>query len=59
MKIDEIKAIAKQHQIKVGKATKSDLVRAIQQAEGNYPCFGSNRSLECGQSNCLWREDCN
>lgn len=58
MKIDEIKAIAKQHHIKAGKATKSDLVRLIQQAEGNSPCFDSNRSKECGQNSCLWREDC-
>lgn len=59
MKIDEIKAIARQHQIKIGKATKSDLVRSIQQAEGNTQCFGTNSSMECGQSSCLWREDCN
>jgi hypothetical protein len=58
MKIDQIKAIAKQHYIKIGRASKSDLVRAIQEAEGNLPCFGSNRSVECGQNNCLWREDC-
>lgn len=58
MKIDEIKQIAKQHHIKVSKTTKSDLVRAIQLAEGNAPCFGSKSSMECGQSNCLWREDC-
>ena len=30
MKIDEIKGIAKQHRIKLGKAKKSELVRAIQ-----------------------------
>lgn len=58
MKIDEIKGIARQHQIKVGKAKKSELVRAIQQAEGNLQCFDSNISKECGQDACLWREDC-
>lgn len=58
MKIDEIKQIAKQHHIKLGKMTKSDLVRAIQVAEGNTPCFGSKNSSVCGQNNCLWREDC-
>ena len=58
MKIDEIKEIAKQHQIKVGKAKKIELVRAIQQAEGNMQCFYSNISAECGQLTCLWREDC-
>ena len=58
MKIDEIKAIARQHQIKIGKTKKGDLVRAIQQAEGNSPCFDSKMSKECGQDNCLWRGDC-
>lgn len=58
MKLEDIKEIAKRHQIKSGKAKKSDLVRAIQQAEGNQQCFNSNISGECGQNNCLWSEDC-
>lgn len=58
MKIDLIKEIAKQHDIKAGKAKKSDLVRLIQQAEGNTPCFDSNSSAQCGQDACLWSEDC-
>jgi hypothetical protein len=58
MKINEIKKIASQHNIDLGKAKKSDLVRAIQVAEGNLPCFESKKSAECGQDNCLWREDC-
>lgn len=58
MKIDAIKEIAKQHQLKPGKANKGELIRAIQQAEGNTACFGSNRANECGQLSCLWREDC-
>jgi hypothetical protein len=59
MKINEIKKIASQHNINPSKAKKSDLVRAIQEAEGNLPCFATNMSAECGQDNCLWREDCN
>ena len=58
MKITEIKEIARQHNIKVGKANKSELVRSIQEAEGNQQCFGSNSSEECGQDSCAWREDC-
>lgn len=58
MKIDEIKAIAKQKNIKAGKSKKSDLIRAIQESEGNAPCFESNISQECQQHDCLWREDC-
>lgn len=58
MKIDEIKEIAKQYNIKAGKAKKSDLVRAIQLAEGNLPCFANGQAEQCGQENCLWQEDC-
>jgi hypothetical protein len=58
MKIDAIREIARQHHIKVGKVKKSDLVRAIQEAEGNPACFDSNSSGQCGQHGCLWREDC-
>ena len=58
MKINAIKEIAKQHNLKPGRANKVELVRAIQQAEGNLPCFASNSANECGQFNCLWREDC-
>jgi lysyl-tRNA synthetase class II len=35
MKLEEIKEMAKQHNIKVGKLKKAELVRAIQDAEGN------------------------
>jgi hypothetical protein len=58
MKIDEIKEIAKKHGIKAGKAKKGDLVRAIQQAEGNNPCFDTDSSGQCGQPACMWRGDC-
>ena len=58
MKLDEIKEIAKQHNIKVGKLKKTELVRAIQLAEGNEACFDSGKASECGQDECLWRVDC-
>lgn len=59
MKLDEIKEIAKKHNIKIGKLKKAELVRAIQQAEKNDDCFETGRADDCGQSACLWREDCN
>ena len=58
MKLDEIKEIARQHNIKAAKMKKSELVRAIQQAEGNEACFDSGKAAQCGQEGCLWREDC-
>ncbi len=58
MKINDIKEIARQHNIKIGKAKKSELVRSIQKAEGNEECFDSGRATQCGQNACLWRGDC-
>ncbi len=58
MKLDEIKTIAKQHEIKTGKMKKTEMVRAIQQAEGNQPCFATGNAETCFQEQCLWREDC-
>ena len=58
MKVDEIREIAKQNNIKAGKMKKADLVRAIQQAEGNQVCFDTGTADQCGQAGCLWREDC-
>jgi len=58
MKLEEIKEMAKQHQIKTARMKKAELVRAIQQAEGNEQCFDSGKTDACGQEMCLWREDC-
>lgn len=58
MKFDEIKGIAKQRNIKAGKMKKVELVRAIQQGEGNKECFETGKADACGQYACLWREDC-
>ena len=58
MKLDEIKEIAKQHNIKAGKMKKAELVRAIQQAEVNDVCFETGQADTCGQDACLWRKDC-
>lgn len=59
MKLEEIKEIAKQHDIKTAKMKKAELVRAIQIAEQNDPCFETGQAAVCGQSECLWRADCN
>lgn len=58
MTVTEIKEIAKQHNLKVGKGTKCSLIRSIQQAEGHEVCFNTKFSAECGQHSCAWREDC-
>lgn len=58
MKLDEIKEIARQHNIKAGKMKKAELVRAIQAAENNEACFDTGKAAACGQDDCLWRADC-
>lgn len=58
MKIEEIREIAKQRGMKAGKMKKVEIIRAIQQAEGNPTCFATGMVAECGQANCLWRDDC-
>ncbi len=58
MKVEEIREIARQRNIKTGKAKKAELVRSIQQTEGNEPCFERGQAKTCGQDACLWREDC-
>jgi hypothetical protein len=58
MKIEALREIAKQHDIKAAGMKKHDLVRAIQKHEGNQPCFKSGHAEHCGQHHCLWREEC-
>lgn len=58
MKMQEIRAIAKQHGIKTGNLSKVKLVRSIQVNEGNFDCFATPAIESCGQMGCLWREDC-
>jgi hypothetical protein len=57
MKMHDVKAKAKECGLKPGKMKKEALIRAIQEHEGNFPCFGS--AIEhCSQEDCCWREDC-
>jgi hypothetical protein len=58
MTFAEIKKIAAEHGIKVGGVKKVDIVRAIQNREGNTPCFASGKMAECGQLHCLWVAAC-
>ena len=58
MKMQEVREIAKKMGIKTANMKKADIIKAIQLAEGNIDCYDSGKSAECGQDNCLWREDC-
>ncbi|MDH5472292.1 MAG: Rho termination factor N-terminal domain-containing protein [Gammaproteobacteria bacterium] len=58
MLVQEIRAIAKNHGIKTTRMKKSDMIRSIQIAEGNFDCFSTAENGYCDQNTCLWRNDC-
>lgn len=58
MKLEDIRTIAKSHSIKPNRLSKTELIKSIQTAEGNFDCFVSAKNGECDQADCLWREDC-
>ena len=57
MKLSEIKKKAKKLGAKPGKMGKTELIRSIQRAEGNFDCFGTAADY-CDQLGCAWRDDC-
>ncbi len=59
MKLQEMRELARLKGIEIGRLKKKmDIVRAIQRDEGNDECFMSERASACGQTGCLWLEDC-
>ena len=59
MSIIEIKKRAKVLGLALLKtAKKAEIIRSIQAAEGNCPCFGTGIAESCGQGKCCWRQDC-
>ena len=58
MTIKKIKEIAKKMHVKVTGVNKADIIRSIQRSEGNKDCFRTGYVNECGQFDCLWRDDC-
>ncbi len=57
MKMAEVKEKARKMGIAAAKADKVELIRSIQQQEGNFPCFGTADG-SCDQVSCSWRDDC-
>lgn len=58
MNMQEIKELAKNLDIKISKKTKRVLIQEIQETEGNTSCYGSGEEINCGEMDCLWRDDC-
>jgi hypothetical protein len=58
MQIKKIKEIAQKNGVTPGRMSRTELIRAIQRAEGNSDCFATMHFNDCNQINCLWRTDC-
>ena len=57
MLVKDIKKIVVQRGINPKKMKKAEMIRAIQEQEGNFPCFETAADY-CDQDDCMWREDC-
>jgi hypothetical protein len=57
MDMSVVKEKAKLLGVKAARKNNVDLIKSIQQAEGNFPCF-KTASGSCDQQSCLWRTDC-
>jgi hypothetical protein len=57
MDMTVVKEKAKSLGIKAARKSSTDLIKSIQQAEGNFPCFKTANGF-CDQQSCLWRSDC-
>lgn len=57
-KLQEVRTIARRMGIDTRNVTLTELIRAIQRAEGNRDCYMTDQFQTCEQTNCLWREDC-
>ena len=57
MKMTDIREKAAEIGLKTRLMKKPDMIRAIQTAEGNTPCFATGREA-CDQVACCWRDDC-
>lgn len=58
MNKNALQKLAKQHQIFDASLSKTELIRKIQLAEGNFDCYAKAGQGDCDQSECLWRKDC-
>jgi hypothetical protein len=58
MELKELKEKARKLGVKPKLGTKKEnLIRSIQTAEGNFPCFGTAKDY-CDQAACSWRNNC-
>lgn len=58
MKFQYIQKMAKDLGVNGYRMKKADLIRAIQRAEKNVDCYGTERVEVCDEDTCMWRKDC-
>jgi len=58
MNMNDLRELAQQHYVFDAGLSKTETIRAIQAAEGNFDCYARADSGECDQSLCRWRDDC-
>ena len=58
MHFNNIRKMAKNMGINTYRMKKIDAIHAIQQAENNIECYGTERVAYCNEHTCLWRSDC-
>jgi|UniRef100_A0A7V6A501 hypothetical protein len=57
MVVRDIRAKAREMGVKnYSKMSKTELIHAIQEKEGNTPCY--QNIYDCQQLDCLWRAEC-
>jgi hypothetical protein len=57
MTVEQLRAIAKELGVKPSNLRKSELIKSIQRAEGNFDCFGTAEDY-CDQTSCLFLHEC-
>ena len=57
MHMNKVREMAKRIRIDPGSMDKKELIRFIQEREGNIPCFKTSQP-SCDQYDCCWRKDC-
>ncbi|HUU01966.1 MAG TPA: Rho termination factor N-terminal domain-containing protein [Myxococcota bacterium] len=58
MNFNQVKKMAKEMGVNTNRMKKTDIIRAIQKAENNIDCYGTERAVGCMEESCLWRTDC-
>ena len=54
----ELLKLAKKLHVPASGLSSIELIRKLQQSEGNFDCFARASEGFCDQEACLWRDDC-